>query len=109
MTKAPAATGQLIALADWMHERWLYDGTGTEDGSACQKVAKEVKGHASLQTEGRGGLRKPEEIGTRVMWEGCMSNRVGLQISINDKINPSNQRYQRGDLAGVQESCETET
>ena len=35
VTKAPAATGQLIARTIW-----LYDGTGAEDGSACQEVSE---------------------------------------------------------------------
>ena len=60
--------------------------------------------------------RVPEELLDAVT-VGCQVNvyvegnrdRGTADFSINDEINPSNRRYQRGDLAGVQESCETET
>ena len=126
VTKAPAATGQLIALADWMHERYgCTMAQALKTVLPVKKSVKEVKRTAYFLADREGAQqlleksRKSRREKARVrlleamLKEGCMSKEtvtgVLQSFSINDEINPSNRRYQRGDLAGVQESCETET
>ena len=125
VTKAPAATGQLIALADWMHERYgCTMAQALKTVLPVKKSVKEVKRTAYFLADREGAQqlleksRKSRREKARVRLLEAMLKEVYVEgnrdrgtadFSINDEINPSNRRYQRGDLAGVQESCETET
>lgn len=97
VTKAPAATGQLIALADWMHERYgCTMAQALKTVLPVKKSVKEVKRTAYFLAD-RGGAqqlleksRKSRREKARVrlleamLKEGCMSKETVtgvLQIS----------------------------
>lgn len=97
VTKAPAATGQLIALADWMHERYgCTMAQALKTVLPVKKSVKEVKRTAYFLEDREGAQqlleksRKSRREKARVrlleamLKEGCMSkeNVIGvLQIS----------------------------
>lgn len=97
VTKAPAATGQLIALADWMHERYGCTMAQTlKTVLPVKKSVKEVKRTAYFLADREGAQqlleksRKSRREKARVrlleamLKEGCMSKETVtgvLQIS----------------------------
>lgn len=97
VTKAPAATGQLIALADWMHERYgCTMAQALKTVLPVKKSVKEVKRTAYFLTDREGAQqlleksRKSRREKARVrlleamLKEGCMSKETVtgvLQIS----------------------------
>lgn len=97
VTKAPAATGQLIALADWMHERYgCTMAQALKTVLPVKKSVKEVKRTAYFLADREGAQqlleksRKSRREKARVrlleamLKEGCMSKEtvIGvLQIS----------------------------
>ena len=97
VTKAPAATGQLIALADWMHERYgCTMAQALKTGLPVKKSVKEVKRTAYFLADREGAQqlleksRKSRREKARVrlleamLKEGCMSKETVtgvLQIS----------------------------
>lgn len=97
VTKAPAATGQLIALADWMHERYgCTMAQALKTVLPVKKSVKEVKRTAYFLADREGAQqlleksRKSRREKARVrlleamMKEGCMSKETVtgvLQIS----------------------------
>ena len=95
VTKAPAATGQLIALADWMHERYgCTMAQALKTVLPVKKSVKEVKRTAYFLADREGAQqlleksRKSRREKARVrlleamLKEGCMSKETGvLQIS----------------------------
>lgn len=97
VTKAPAATGQLIALADWMHERYgCTMAQALKTVLPVKKLVKEVKRTAYFLADREGAQqlleksRKSRREKARVrlleamLKEGCMSKETVtgvLQIS----------------------------
>lgn len=97
VTKAPAATGQLIALADWMHERYgCTMAQALKTVLPVKKSVKEVKRTAYFLADREGAQqlleksRKSRREKARVRFleailkEGCMSKETVtgvLQIS----------------------------
>lgn len=97
VTKAPAATGQLIALADWMHERYgCMMAQALKTVLPVKKSVKEVKRTAYFLADREGAQqlleksRKSRREKARVrlleamLKEGCMSKETVtgvLQIS----------------------------
>lgn len=97
VTKAPAATGQLIALADWLHERYgCTMAQALKTVLPVKKSVKEVKRTAYFLTDREGAQqlleksRKSRREKARVrlleamLKEGCMSKETVtgvLQIS----------------------------
>ena len=97
VTKAPAATGQLIALADWMHERYgCTMAQALKTVLPVKKSVKEVKRTAYFLADREGAQqlleksRKSRREKARVrlleamLKEGCMSKKTVtgvLQIS----------------------------
>ena len=97
VTKAPAATGQLIALADWMHERYGFTmAQALKTVLPVKKSVKEVKRTAYFLADREGAQqlleksRKSRREKARVrlleamLKEGCMSKETVtgvLQIS----------------------------
>ena len=97
VTKAPAATGQLIALADWMHERYgCTMAQALKTVLPVKKSVKEVKSTAYFLADREGAQqlleksRKSRREKARVrlleamLKEGCMSKETVtgvLQIS----------------------------
>lgn len=97
VTKAPAATGQLIALADWMHERYgCTMAQALKTVLSVKKSVKEVKRTAYFLADREGAQklleksRKSRREKARVrlleamLKEGCMSKETVtgvLQIS----------------------------
>lgn len=97
VTKAPAATGQLIALADWMHERYgCTMAQALKTVLTVKKSVKEVKRTAYFLADREGAQqlleksRKSRREKARVrlleamLKEGCMSKETVtgvLQIS----------------------------
>ena len=97
VTKAPAATGQLIALADWMHERYgCTMAQALKTVLPVKKSVKEVKRTAYFLADRKGAQqlleksRKSRREKARVrlleamLKEGCMSKETVtgvLQIS----------------------------
>ena len=97
VTKAPAATGQLIALADWLHERYgCTMAQALKTVLAVKKSVKEVKRTAYFLADREGAQqlleksRKSRREKARVrlleamLKEGCMSKETVtgvLQIS----------------------------
>ncbi|MFR6010790.1 MAG: primosomal protein N' [Coprococcus sp.] len=97
LTKAPAATGQLIALADWMHERYgCTMAQALKTVLPVKKSVKEVKRTAYFLADREGAQqlleksRKSRREKARVrlleamLKEGCMSKETVtgvLQIS----------------------------
>ena len=89
VTKAPAATGQLIALADWMHERYgCTMAQALKTVLPVKKSVKEVKRTAYFLADREGAQqlleksRKSRREKARVrlleamLKEGCMSKET---------------------------------
>lgn len=133
VTKAPAATGQLIALADWMHERYgCTMAQALKTVLPVKKSVKEVKRTAYFLADREGAQqlleksRKSRREKARVrlleamLKEGCMSKETVtgvLQISastmksilqtgvIRDETSQVYRNPVRQRLDGWQEVC----
>lgn len=133
VTKAPAATGQLIALADWMHERYgCTMAQALKTVLPVKKSVKEVKRTAYFLADREGAQqlleksRKSRREKARVrlleamLKEGCMSKETVtgvLQISastmksilqtgvIREKTSQVYRNPVRQRLDGWQEVC----
>ena len=133
VTKAPAATGQLIALADWMHERYgCTMAQALKTVLPVKKSVKEVKRTAYFLADREGAQqlleksRKSRREKARVrlleamLKEGCMSKETVtgvLQISastmksilqtgvIREEISQVYRNPVRQRLDGWQEVC----
>ena len=133
VTKAPAATGQLIALADWMHERYgCTMAQALKTVLPVKKSVKEVKRTAYFLADREGAQqlleksRKSRREKARVrlleamLKEGCMSKETVtgvLQISastmksilqtgvIREETSQVYRNPVRQSLAGWQEVC----
>ena len=93
VTKAPAATGQLIALADWMHERYgCTMAQALKTVLPVKKSVKEVKRTAYFLADREGAQQlleksrksRREKARVRLLEEGWMSKETVtgvLQIS----------------------------
>ena len=103
VTKAPAATGQLIALADWMHERYgCTMAQALKTVLPVKKSVKEVKrtdyfladreGAQQLLEKSRKSRREKARVRLleAMLKEGCMSKETVtgvLQISASTMIS----------------------
>ena len=86
VTKAPAATGQLIALADWMHERYgCTMAQALKTVLPVKKSVKEVKRTAYFLADRESRREKARvRLLEAMLKEGCMSKETVtgvLQIS----------------------------